>query len=46
MSRPPRGIARFDSAAAMVQALASALIDRPFTSPSQSKTVDGLMRAR
>ncbi|MGH8419591.1 MAG: hypothetical protein ACRER8_20290 [Pseudomonas sp.] len=43
MSRPPRGIARFDSAAAMVQALASALNDEPFTSPSQSPVVDKLM---
>ncbi|VEF11909.1 Uncharacterised protein [Pseudomonas fluorescens] len=43
MSRPPRGIARFDSAAAMVQALAAALHDKAFTSPSQSTVMDRLM---
>lgn len=45
MSRPPKGIARFDSAAAMVLALASALRDQPFTSPSQSSVFDRLMPA-
>lgn len=45
MSRPPRGIARFDSAASMVQALAAALENRPFTSPSQSPLFDKVMPA-
>ncbi|MGC0887278.1 hypothetical protein WKG88_11745 [Pantoea agglomerans] len=43
MSKPPRGIARFDSAAAMLLALANALHDRPFASPSQSPTLDRLL---
>jgi len=34
MSRPPCGISRFDSAAAMVQALAATLNPQPFTSPN------------
>jgi hypothetical protein len=44
MSRkPPQGIARFDSAAGMVQALAFCLHGRPFDSPSQSPLLDRLM---
>ena len=43
MSKPPKGIARFDSAAAMLLALANALHDRPFASPSQSPTLDRLL---
>ncbi|NLP60293.1 hypothetical protein [Paraburkholderia sacchari] len=45
MSKPPPGIARFDSAAAMAQALASALRGEPFASPSQSPLLDRLMPA-
>ena len=45
MSKPPKGIARFDSAAAMLVALASALHDRPFDSPSQSPALDHLLPA-
>ncbi|MCG5075128.1 hypothetical protein [Paraburkholderia tagetis] len=45
MSKPPPGIARFDSAAAMAQALASALHGEPFASPSQSPMLDRLMPA-
>lgn len=45
MSKAPRGIARFDSAAAMVAALASALHQQPFSSPSQSPTLDRLLPA-
>jgi hypothetical protein len=44
MSKPPRGVARFDSAAAMAQALAASLQGAPFTSPSQSPLLDRLMR--
>jgi len=43
MSKPPKGIARFDSSAAMLVALANALHDRPFASPSQSPTLDRLL---
>jgi hypothetical protein len=43
MTRPPRGIARFDSAAGMVQALASSLHGERFSSRSQSPLLDGLM---
>ncbi len=45
MSKPPRGIARFDSAAAMVQALAASMTGKPFASPSQSPALDALMPA-
>ncbi|WP_312241069.1 hypothetical protein [Pantoea sp.] len=45
MNKPPKGIARFDSAAAMLVALASALHDRPFDSPSQSPALDHLLPA-
>ncbi|MFT0167678.1 hypothetical protein ACLKMY_01420 [Paraburkholderia mimosarum] len=45
MSKPPPGIARFDSAAAMAQALASMLHGRRFSSPSQSPLLDRLMPA-
>ncbi|MEO9333812.1 hypothetical protein ABI260_16115 [Pseudomonas guguanensis] len=45
MSQPPQGIARFDSAAGMVQALALALRGRPYTSPSESPLLDSLMPA-
>lgn len=43
MSKPPKGIARFDSAAAMLVALANALQDKPFDSPSQSPVLDRLL---
>jgi hypothetical protein len=43
MTRPPRGIARFDSAAGMVQALAACLHGERFSSPSQSPLLDSLM---
>lgn len=43
MSRPPRGIARFDSAAGMAQALAACLHGERFSSPSQSPLLDSLM---
>jgi len=45
MSRPPRGIARFDSAAGMVQALSASLRGERYASPSQSPTLDRLMPA-
>ncbi|WP_248323604.1 hypothetical protein [Caballeronia sp. Sq4a] len=45
MTRPPPGIARFDSAAGMVQALAASLHGERFTSPSQSPLFDSLMPA-
>lgn len=45
MSKPPKGIARFDSAAGMLVALAAALHDRPFSSPSHSPTLDRLLPA-
>ncbi|WP_244818078.1 hypothetical protein [Caballeronia sp. Lep1P3] len=45
MSKPPRGIARFDSAAGMVQALAASLKGERFESPSQSPVLDSLMPA-
>lgn len=45
MNRPPRGIARFDSAAAMAQALAASLKGEPFSSPSQSPLLDASMPA-
>lgn len=45
MSKPPKGIARFDSSAAMLVALANALHDRPFASPSQSPTLDRVLPA-
>lgn len=40
MSHAPRGIARFDSAAAMVQALAACLHGKPFSNPGQSAFVE------
>jgi hypothetical protein len=43
MTKPPRGIARFDSAAGMAQALAASLHGKPFDSPSQSPLLDSLM---
>ncbi|MEM5436088.1 hypothetical protein [Paraburkholderia diazotrophica] len=43
MNKPPRGIARFDSAAGMAQALAATLHGKPFVSPSQSRVQDWLM---
>lgn len=43
MSKPPKGIARFDSAATMLLALANALHDRPFASPGQSPMLDRLL---
>lgn len=43
--KPPRGIARFDSAAGMTQALAAALRGEPFASPSQSPLLDAAMPA-
>lgn len=43
MTKPPRGIARFDSAAGMVQALAACLHGERFSSPSQSPLLDSLM---
>ncbi|CAD6563049.1 hypothetical protein ACFQ3P_41500 [Paraburkholderia sabiae] len=43
MSKAPPGIARFDSAAGMAQALAATLHGEPFVSPSQSQWQDGLM---
>jgi len=45
MSKPPRGIARFDSAAGMVQALSASLRGERYTSPSQSPALDRLMPA-
>ncbi|MEK0081621.1 hypothetical protein [Benzoatithermus flavus] len=42
-THPPQGIARFDSAAGMVQALALCLQGQPFDSPSQSPLLDRLM---
>ena len=45
MSKPPRGIARFDSSAAMVTALSNALHQRPFSSPSQSPGLDRVLPA-
>lgn len=45
MNRPPRGLARFDSAAGMALALADYLHGRPFTSPSQSPLLDRVMPA-
>ncbi|WP_217283286.1 hypothetical protein [Paraburkholderia sp. NMBU_R16] len=45
MTRPPRGIARFDSAAAMVQALAASLRGKAFSSLSQSPWLDAAMPA-
>ncbi|WP_322030285.1 hypothetical protein [Paraburkholderia sp. J76] len=45
MNKPPPGIARFDSAAAMAQALASLLHGRRFSSPSQSALLDRFMPA-
>jgi hypothetical protein len=45
MSKAPPGIARFDSAAAMAQALAAALHGERFASPSQSPVFDRLMPA-
>lgn len=45
MSKSPRGIARFDAAAAMVMALASSLHRKPFSGPSQSLTLDHLLPA-
>ncbi|WP_197732891.1 hypothetical protein [Paraburkholderia pallida] len=45
MNKPPPGIARFDSAAAMAQALASALRGEPFARPGQSPMLDFLMPA-
>jgi hypothetical protein len=42
-TKPPEGIARFDSAAGMVQALALCLRGQPFDSPSQSPVLDRLM---
>ncbi|MFD1800947.1 hypothetical protein ACFSFZ_01850 [Mixta tenebrionis] len=45
MSKPPRGIARYDSAVAMVTALSNALHQRPFSSPSQSPTLDRVLPA-
>lgn len=43
MNKAPRGIARFDSAAGMAQALAATLHGEPFVSPSQSRVQDWLM---
>ncbi|CAN7333070.1 hypothetical protein LJR230_001733 [Trinickia sp. LjRoot230] len=45
MTLPPRGIARFDSAAAMVQALAASLREEPVRSLSHSPMLDVLMPA-
>ena len=45
MNGPPRGIARFDSSAAMAQALAASLHGRPFASLSGSPLFDALMPA-
>ncbi|WP_371884400.1 hypothetical protein [Caballeronia sp. S22] len=45
MTKPPRGIARFDSAAGMAQALALCLRGEPFSSPSQSPLLDAVMPA-
>ena len=45
MNKPPRGIARFDSAAAMVLALSSSLRGEAFSSPSQSPWLDKLLPA-
>ncbi|MEX3950910.1 hypothetical protein AB4Y40_24520 [Paraburkholderia sp. EG287B] len=45
MNKPPPGIARFDSAAAMAQALASMLHGKRFSSPSQSPLLDRFMPA-
>jgi hypothetical protein len=45
MNKPPRGIARFDSAAGMAQALAFCLRGQPFDSPSQSPLLDTAMPA-
>lgn len=42
-THPPQGIARFDSAAGMVQALALCLHGQPFDSPSQSPLLDRVM---
>ena len=42
-AKPPRGIARFDSAAGLVQALASCLRREPFDSPSGSPLLDRLI---
>ena len=42
-TNPPQGIARFDSAAGMVQALALCLHGQPFDSPSQSPLLDRVM---
>lgn len=43
MNKPPRGFARFDSAAAMAQALGASLHGAPFDSPSQSPLLDRVM---
>ncbi|MGF6653377.1 hypothetical protein OKW34_003966 [Paraburkholderia youngii] len=43
MSSAPRGIARFDSAAAMVGALGACLHGKPFSSPSGSPLLDRSM---
>ena len=45
MSKPPKGIARFDSSAAMVMALSNALHQRPFDSASQVSGVDRVLPA-
>jgi hypothetical protein len=42
-TKPPRGIARFDSAAGLAQALASCLRREPFDSPSGSPLLDRLI---